>query len=47
MNIVENNGSNKDEFPYILYIRGSPERIMQFCSHCYSNNTIELFNTDK
>ena len=43
MTITENYGPNKEKYPYVMMVKGAPEKIISICSHIYKNERIEAF----
>ena len=37
MTITENYGPNSSNFPYVMMIKGAPEKIIAMCTHTYKN----------
>lgn len=40
MTITENYGPNSDKCPYVMMLKGAPERIFAMCTHTYKNGKI-------
>lgn len=47
LSICENDGATKDTHPYVLFVKGAPERVMAMCSSVMKNGNLLPMSVDE